>query len=204
MQPHENEEITPHVHCPVCRAASSDLREAIYPELEPFAIQGVFDCKVVRVFDGDTLWIAIRAPQPQPQPQPQKECRRQMTTVTRVNCRLLDIDTHEIPRTHSDAMNSDSVAAFAARDRLVELVTNVTIRDRDDHTNTSGLDMPSLTTTQLQEKMNKNDLILPQGLTLLRGTDKYGRYLARLRTKDGRDAASVLLDEGHAVPYLKG
>lgn len=193
MDSRDEKALIPHADCPVCNAASSDLREASYPELESFAIQGVFDCKVVRVFDGDTLWIAIRT----------FEKTTMTSSVTRVNCRLLGIDAPEIPHAHTNAMNAESVAAFATRDRLVELVTDVTLKERDEHTNTSGLEMPSLTSTQLQAKLDRNTLVLRQGLTLSRGTDKYGRYLARLRTKDGRDVSSVLLEEGLAVPYGK-
>jgi endonuclease YncB( thermonuclease family) len=53
----------------------------------------------------------------------------------------------------------------------------------------------------MQEKVDGNRAVLKDGLRLYRGKDKYGRYLAELRTTDGRDASEVLREEGHAVAY---
>lgn len=169
-------------------AAEQQLRAATFGETETFVLKGLFDYKAIRVFDGDTLWAAVRDPA--------------TSRVWAICCRLLDIDAPEMPRAHADAMSEQGIQAFAARDRLVELVTNVTFKDRDDHRDTSDTPMPSLTDTQLQKKLDeKNTAIVEMGLSVLDGTDKYGRYLARLKGIDGRDVSRVLLEEGHAVPY---
>lgn len=181
---------------------SEKLRKIAYNHVRPFMLKGTFDCKVVRVFDGDTVWVAIRVKLQQKYnddicPTEEKE------SYWRVCCRLLGIDTPEMPRSHADAMQETSVKAFAARDRLVELVTDVSPFDEErEHFDTSDQRLPSLSDGDLQRKIDsQNTAVLSAGLEIIEGTDKYGRYLARLKTRDGRDASAVLLEEGHAVPY---
>lgn len=168
----------------------SVLDGCTYGGVSPLVIEGRFDCKVVRVFDGDTFWAAI--------PSPLNDAE-----VSRVCCRLLGVNTPEMPASHADAMTDESRRAFAARDRLVELVTSIRFDPSARHSDTSGTELPSLSDTDLQHRMDaENDLVLRGGLDLTHGTDKYGRYLAYVTTPDGRDVSKALVEEGHARPYM--
>lgn len=163
------------------------LASASYDALPDFELRGTYSCKVVRVYDGDTLHAAIR---------PHFHHR-----TYRVCCRLAGIDTPEMPRSHADAFEAER--AYAARDRLVELVTGLVVTDEDKRraSDESGTPMPSLTDMQLQRKLDtQNTMVLRRGLRL-QGLEKYGRHLASLTTADGQDVADVLLREGVAVPY---
>lgn len=169
--------------------AQCGLRSCSYETVPPRELRGTFDCKVVRVFDGDTLWVAV------------SEGER----LCRVCCRLLDVDAPEMPASHDLAMEPRGRAAFAARDRLVELLTDVDLAARKrEHggprfADTSGTELPSLSDADLQRVLDAhNTLVLRGGLSLHDGTDMYGRYLARLRTADGRDASATLVREGLA------
>jgi len=162
-------------------SASTALASATFHAVEEYAVKGVFDCKVVRVYDGDTVWAAIF---------PVRGCDQ----VSRVCCRLMGIDAPEMPKSsYTDKPMSDyHRSAFAARDRLVELLT-----DR-------SASSPFLSDHALQAEVDDNRAILDRGLELTHKRDKYGRYLARVRTRDGRDASDVMLQEGHAVHYDGG
>jgi endonuclease YncB( thermonuclease family) len=157
------------------------LTDVTYDDLPEFMAKGVFDCKVIRVYDGDTVWAAIF---------PVRGCDQ----VSRVCCRLMGIDAPEMPKSsYTDKPMSDyHRSAFAARDRLVELLT-----DR-------SASSPFLSDHALQAEVDDNRAILDRGLELTHKRDKYGRYLARVRTRDGRDASDVMLQEGHAVHYDGG
>lgn len=167
------------------------LQGASYDALPDFELRGAYSCKVVRVYDGDTFHVAIR---------PRGHAKDGRTY--RVCCRLAGVDTPEIPRAHADAF--EAARAYAARDRLVELVTGLVVTEEEKRraSDESGTPMPSLTDLQLQRKLDaQNATVLRRGLHL-HGLEKYGRHLASLTAVDsGEDVAAVLLREGLAVPY---
>lgn len=176
----------------------AQLSDARYDDLEEYTIQGTFTCKVVRVYDGDSVWVAIPG-----------IGGGGSSAAARVCCRLLHIDTPEMPKSHAEAMSDYHRRAFAARDRLIELVTDCTfdapVGSTARHTvDASGTPLPSLSDHDMQEKVDGNRAILQDGLRLYRGKDKYGRYLAELRTRDGRDVSTILREEGHGVAYEGG
>jgi len=160
---------------------NSDLKSCKYNNLPEYELDGCHDCKIVRIWDGDTLFAAIRY----------KDDK-----IYRVCCRILDVDTPEIPRNHDYSMSEESKKAYLARDRIVELLTNVDTnvlqRPQKD---TLGKDMPSLTSHDLQPILDTNTLVLAKSLTL-HGRDKYGRYLVRIKTKTGEDLSETLINEG--------
>lgn len=167
------------------------LASASYDALPDFELRGTYSCKVVRVYDGDTLHVAIRP----------RIHGDNIPRTYRVCCRLAGIDTPEMPHSHADAFEAER--AYAARDRLVELVTGLVVTEDDKRqaSDESGMPMPSLTDMQLQRKLDmENITVLRRGLHL-QGMEKYGRHLASLTTIDGKDVAAVLLREGLAVPY---
>jgi endonuclease YncB( thermonuclease family) len=172
-------------------SAISQLASAEYGTVDEFMAHGKFNCKVLRVYDADTVWVAIQSP----------VANTSETKVWRVCCRLMGIDAPEMPRSHSEAMTEYHKTAYAARDRLIELLTDVELPENRESVDSSGNVLPSLSDFDMQKKLDENRAILMGGLDLSRGMDKYGRYLARIKTRDGRDASSVLLEEGHAVPY---
>lgn len=168
--------------------STENISKATYDNTPEFELKGIFDCKVVRIYDGDTVWAALERD----------------GTVWRVCCRLVGIDTPEMPSAHSTAMTEYHKRAYAARDRVVELTTDVVIDKSRTYTDASGTPLPSLSDDDLQKKMDaENRRVIPQGLKLLQGKGKYGRYLAKLSTKDGRgDVAALLLREGLATPFM--
>lgn len=182
----------------MCDAPDGHLQSCTYGTTEPPDLQGTFDCKVVRVFDGDTMWAAVA-------PTSRSCCR--------VCCRLADVDAPEMPPSHDLALTESGRAAFAARDRLVELLTDVDLEAVKRRSGTlasgelrffdaSGTALPSLSDTDLQQALDAhNTLALRGGLTLLDQRDKFGRYLARVRTSGGEDAAAVLVREDLAGPH---
>jgi len=188
------------------------IEDARFDTTKPFQLEGTFDCKVVRVYDGDTIWVAISGALPQVDANTQVHDGPVLTvhpihpiqSIRRVCCRLIGIDAPEMPRSHHDAMTESSKSAFRARDRLVELVTSCRLpsteaqRARKD---AQGLPLPSLSDAELQSVLDRNCMVLLGGLHLMNGTDKYGRYLARISTSDDRDVSQIMLDEGLAQPY---
>lgn len=177
--------------------------------------QGVFTYKAVRIYDGDTVWAAIRFGQGGEGEGENNDKgagddavynRPRERRTWRVCCRLLRIDTPEMPRSHVEAMTDYHQKAYAARDRLVELLTDCTFDDVDkgNAKDSSGNRLPSLSDVDLQKRIDANSIVIEKGLDLKHGRDKYGRYLAELKTKDGRNASDVLLEEGHATRYDGG
>jgi endonuclease YncB( thermonuclease family) len=174
-------------------ATDTVLRAAQFHGVEEVLVQGTFDCKVVRIYDGDTVWVALR---PHYTYDALTTQGKKQQHVGRLCCRLLGIDAPEMPRSHVDvSMHANYYKrAFAARNRLVELVTSCQVCSVE----------PPLSDHLMQKVVDCNTAVLKNGLELLHKKDKYGRYLARIKTLDGRDASDVMLDEGHAVPYDGG
>lgn len=157
-----------------------------YEDLPEYEINGCHDCKIVRVWDGDTFFAAI----------PYKN------NIYRLCCRLMDVDTPEIPNNHDFSMKDESKKAYLARDKIVEYLTNVNTELLQKETiDTLGHIMPSLTSNELQKLLDTNTLILPNSLSL-HGKDKYGRYLVRVRTKNNEDLSNKLIIEGFAKPFM--
>ena len=166
-----------------------DLKSVQYEMLPTYEINGLYDCKIVRVYDGDTFYAAIIID----------------GEMYRVKCRLRGIDTPEIPRSHSEAMSQDSIVAFNARDRLIELVTNVDVpsilSDKKKFTNSNGVELPSLTDNDMQKCVDEQNTLVLSNALRLNGTDKYGRCLAELKTENGDDVKDILLHEGLGCVY---
>lgn len=170
-------------------ATHSGLGDIKYEDLIEYSLKGSYDYKAVRVFDGDTLHVAIHVD----------------NNIFRICCRLLEIDAPEIPISHSDALSSTARDAFIARDRLVELVTDLNMSEekskQGEYRDTVGNLMPSFTDTQLQKLIDeKNKLVIKNGVVLC-GIDNFGRYLVHMKTKDGRNVSRVMLDENIVVPF---
>lgn len=173
------------------------LKKSVYDSLPDLELHGVFTCKVVRVYDGDTFHAALIPDETIDNGDKDKP------TIYRVCCRLIGINTPEIPRSYAEAHSAPR--AYAARDRLFELATGLKISDEErleSQKQNGNDDMPSLTDAQLQSKIDtENKTILHRGITM-HGTDKYGRHLACLNAVGtGEDVSSVLLREELAEPY---
>jgi len=168
-----------------------EIAHSKYQDIPEFTLQGVFDYKAVRVYDGDTLYVAIYI----------------NGRVCRINCRILQINTTEMPPSNAEAMSSTHHAyAYRARDRLVELITNVDLEKarKDAHYlyhDTIGNTLPSFSDAQLQKIIDEeNTLVISRGL-ILEKVDNFGRYLAHIKSKDGKNVSRVLLDEELAFPF---
>lgn len=165
------------------------LEKVLYNELPDFDLLGKFDCKVVRVFDGDTLHAAVNID----------------GNMYRIQCRLKGIDAPEMPRAHIDAMTPESIRAYKARDRLIELVTNIDmsiLETKDEHYNCVGINMPSLTDMDMQKIIDKHNTLVLKDALILKGRDKYGRSLATLDISGIGNINEILIREGHAVAYM--
>lgn len=166
------------------------LSDTRYNTTDEFLLRGVFTCKVIRVYDGDTFWAAILP----------KDGGKPM----RIICRLLNIDTREMPVSHSQAMTDYHRRAFAARDRLIQLVTDVEIPYKETYTDTSGTPLPSYSDAEMQKLVDQNTAVLHDALTLENGTDKYGRYLVTLLSlRDKEDVSTIMLREEHGEDKKK-
>ncbi len=166
-----------------------ELKKVVYSDLPDFDLHGKFDCKVVRVFDGDTLHAAINID----------------GDMYRIQCRLKGIDTPEMPRAHIDAMTPESIRAYRARDRLIELVTNIDmsiLETKDEHYNSVGISMPSLTDMDMQKIIDEQNTLVLKDALILEGREKYGRSLATLDISGVGNINEILIREGHAVPYM--
>ena len=119
----------------------------------------------------------------------------------------MQIDAAEMPPNNAEAMSDPMyVHAYKARDRLVELVTDVDLeraRTKVDYVypDTIGNVLPSFSDAQLQKIIDEeNTMVIPRGL-ILDKLDNFGRYLGHIKSKDGKNVSRILLDEGLAVPF---
>ena len=174
------------------------LADATYKNTSKYMIKGIYDYKTLSVHDGNTVWIAIDTPVVGVD---DGTSESGWNDVWSVCCRIKGIDAPEIPRPYEDYYYADYNRAYAARDRVVELTTDITIDNKANHPEFGFEPLPFLSFDNLQTQLDKcNKCVIPRGLALLHGKDSYGRYLASLSTKDGKDVAQVLLDEGLADP----
>jgi endonuclease YncB( thermonuclease family) len=173
------------------------LRDSTFENTNEHELKGVFDFKAVRVYDGDTIWVAIQNPNSS---NPSGEGDKG-TEVCKICLRLMRIDAAEMPKSHADAMTDYSKKAFTARDRVVELVTDYKFHDKQTHVDSSGNTLPSLSDSQLQKKIDtENKRVIPKGV-VLHGKDMYGRYLAEVYDDEGNNIADTLLNEGLVKKY---
>ena len=157
---------------------TEQLTHATYDNTPEFALNGTFTCKIVRVYDGDTVWAAIGV-----------TVEEGVVRVRRICCRLAGIDTPEMPRSYDPSETAAARDAYAARNRAAELLT--------------GVNAPTFfaTDAELQHAIDANNTRVLRDALHLQETGKYGRHLARITLPDGRDLAEVLLAEGLARPY---
>lgn len=141
-----------------------------------FTLAGVCTLgKVVKIYDGDTVWCAVDRP---------------LQATWRV--RLLGIDTEEM-RQPKSAENREAklTAAFRARNRLAQLVTNAPV----------DLDC-RLKGPEFDRLLASNSRLVHIEFT---GTDKYGRALARIYELGSAVSVNqTLISDGHAVEYDGG
>eukprot|EP00899_Mesostigma_viride_P013572 jgi/Mesvir1/22215/Mv03847-RA.1 len=153
------------------------LRNAVLHELEPFSFKGhaFSPVKVVKAYDGDTVKVAFLSPW--------------TSLPATLTVRLWGIDAAEIaPRLDTPNRDTTRMAAVKARNRLIQLSTDVKL-DVDDMVKTSK-DIQTLIDTT-----NKKFLTLH-----CQGFDNFGRVLGVIYTLDGTCINKVLLDEKIAVP----
>lgn len=99
----------------------------------------------------------------------------------KINVRLLNIDTPEI-------RGSDKINAIKARNRVFEILTNSKCDD-----NSSLQD--------ITDYLNKNEIFVTLITTK---SDKYGRILGDVLSKQNINLSEQLLKEGLGVPYNGG
>jgi len=158
------------------------LKSTTYDKLHDFQVTGTHDCKVVRIYDGDTFYAAIKV---------KNKCYR-------LKCRICDIDAPEIPMSHAECSSPEAIKGYYARDKLVELLTNVECSKMK----SKKCDvLPSLSDQELQKLIDKENTLILRKALHIHGTDKYGRYLVNIISKHGYDVGSELLNCGLAKCY---
>eukprot|EP00899_Mesostigma_viride_P007359 jgi/Mesvir1/16624/Mv10158-RA.1 len=152
--------------------AKEALRNLTLQDLTPFSFDGhVFSpAKVVRVYDGDTVKVAVLSPWDD--------------LPTMLTIRMWGTDADEIaPGIYKPDREATKLRAIKARNRLVQLTTDVII-DLDD-VEKSIKDVQTMIDTVNQK------LITVQ----CRGFDCFGRVLGVLYNQDGTCINKVLMDE---------
>ena len=140
------------------------------PHLFSFKSDNIIKCRVCHVYDGDTIHIVINY----------------KNDIIRIVCILYGIDTPEIVSV------DNKVKAYAARNRLIQLVT--------DWTDIELSNMESSRNHLFNDIISKNQKIID---VLLMDSDKYGRVLCNLYV-DGQDINKILLNEGYCYEYFGG
>jgi len=110
-----------------------NLADATYENTSEYMIKGIYDYKTIRVYDGDTVWIAIKTPVVGVE---EADGKSGESEVWRICCRISGIDTPEMPRSYADAMMDYYKKAYAERDRVVELTTDIAIDKNATYTDT--------------------------------------------------------------------
>eukprot|EP00899_Mesostigma_viride_P004396 jgi/Mesvir1/13958/Mv22898-RA.1 len=157
--------------------AKEALRNLTLQELTPFSFDGhVFSpAKVVRVYDGDTVKVAVLSPWD--------------NLPTLLTVRMWGTDADELAPAH-DLPNRDEIRmrAMRARNRLVQLTTDVNVELAD--TQKSVKDVQTMIDARNQK------LVTVQ----CRGFDCFGRVLGVLYDLDGTCINKVMLDEELVKP----
>ena len=144
-------------------------------DVELFTLNGRdFNCKVVDIYDADTCKVIFNLD----------------NKVSKFSVRLTGIDTPEMkPPKNSPTRDEEKIAAKKARNRLFQLVTNVSI------------ELETLYKKKEIKELLKNNTKL---VSIKCGDfDKYGRLLGELYI-DGNCANQMLINEGHAYAYDGG
>lgn len=100
----------------------------------------------------------------------------------------------------------------AAIDKVIDGDTIVATLDlgwhiakQQEHIRIAGINAPEMNTPEgVDARDFAMSLLLPEGTVVTltsHSLDKYGRTLGSLTLADGRDFATVMVAEGHAVPY---
>ena len=129
-----------------------------------FECEGKIPCRICHVYDGDTVHAVIDF----------------KGDATRIICRLYGINTPEM---------NEGEKAFRARNRVIQLLTDVTI-DLDD--------MTSSKKREFVDRIHQNKKIVYVSLC---GRDKYGRELAVFYDND-LSINDILINENHCVAYM--
>lgn len=172
------------------------LSEARYNTTGEILIRGVFDAKVVRVYDARTVWVAICMRPDQKGDSANGPIRfssqKEPYGIGRVCCRLLDIPALDLGVNEMCISEHRRTQENRARYRLAQLLTNCRLPKTYSEQEYGSC-------YSLQRALDTNTAVLENGLQLLHPSmrDASGRYLARLKTVDGLDAASQLLEEGY-------
>eukprot|EP00899_Mesostigma_viride_P009581 jgi/Mesvir1/18624/Mv17133-RA.1 len=157
---------------PKSTPAEDALRNLTLQDLTPFSFNGhVFSpAKVVRVYDGDTLKVAVLSPW---------DGMPTMLTV-----RMWGTDAEELaPRTCVPDREDVKCRATKARNRLVQLATDVFVETDDEEK--SVKDIQILIDTHNQKFVTVQCY----------GFDCFGRVLGVVYTQDGMSINQKLLDE---------
>lgn len=74
----------------------------------------------------------------------------------------------------------------------------------NEHVRVAKINAPELGTVEGANAKNFAQALMPVGAVIsltMRGQDPYGRTIAEVALKDGRNFGEVMLQSGHAVPY---
>lgn len=141
-----------------------------------FTLEGNYIGKVVEIYDGDSCKIAIAY----------------NNKLYKFVCRLSGIDTPELkPRLDKENRDVEIQKAIMARNRLIELCTDVKIK-------------PTYTKNECNEIIYNNKKIISVDCY---GFDKYGRLLVELYNiyiKKDKTYNTILIEEGFANAYDGG
>ncbi len=142
------------------------LRRVKDSDVGEFSLKGNrLVAKIVDIYDGDTIKAVFYMPG--------------TNELVKFSCRLVDIDAAELRRQGTSSFSS---SAYAARNRLCELVTSC------------STPLPAF--GRLKNHIDKENTKL---VTLICGDfDKYGRLVVKIESEDG-DINLTLLEEGHCV-----
>ena len=130
------------------------LTTASWDSTPEFTLEGVFRCKVIDVYDGDTFTVATNIPG---------------MGVRRVTCRLLGVDTAEMRYKATEPRWEElKQLAYRARDRVVRELTGTAVPEGYNRHDIRNLCTQSTKLVDVQ----------------FQGMDKYGRALAQVPCGD--------------------
>ena len=134
--------------------AVDPLSNASWDTTPEFTLEGMFRCKVIDVYDGDTFTVATNIPG---------------MGVRRVTCRLLGVDTPEMRYKDTEPRREElKQLAYRARDRVVQELTGTTVPEGYNRHDIRNLCTQSTKLVDVE----------------FQGMDKYGRALAHVLCAD--------------------
>jgi len=163
-----------------CISYDTSLKEATY-ETKEFSLAGLtLTAKVVNVYDGDTIYCVVK-------------CPNMGNEMTKINCRLLHIDSPEIcPKNISDnnIKMKEIESAIKSRNYLIERVTD------------------QKTTANMTKKDIKELCSKSRKLVTIKcfEFDKYGRLLIEIydNSCDNKSINMEMIEGKYAVAYDGG